>query len=442
MKLKSLILVFLIGCVAFSHATGEPPAKFFPVYFPDYLTPRTLADISGDGTTVTGTLVNLQDGGDLSDYRNPQIGFHLTRSGDLSVIANPYISDSYGASPYKLSYDGAVVVGDQRGNGLAYGAFYWTKEAGTQWHENRFKATTRGYYSLSADGSLILSRQDLVMSLGDDIGEYGLYTPEGVRLYPGTRFDFGISGVSTPDESKGYTSNIGINNLLDMSANGTKVVGSTHDGSSVYWTKETGVVPLLQPSGFEYIYADSISADGSVLGGTIGNAPGIWIQDTETKIINLLDGAVHGVVSDLSKDGAVVVGKNTFESRVQESFVWTEEQGEKSLQNLLIEQGLTELKDWSFLWSTDQENTGFLSPSISDDGNWVSGFAAAPDGKVVAYFANIDPNFTSNNVQPIYIDATLLPVPEPSTWTMYILALLGFYSWGRFRRSVDQGQST
>lgn len=73
-----------------------------------------------------------------------------------------------------------------------------------------------------------------------------------------------------------------------------------------------------------------------------------------------------------------------------EAFRWTSQEGMVSLRNLLIKQGIDNLKDWTLTSASD----------VSADGRTIVGYGYNPDGKEEAWIT------------------TLATIPEPSTITL------------------------
>jgi probable HAF family extracellular repeat protein len=166
---------------------------------------------------------------------------------------------------------------------------------------------------------------------------------------------------------------------------------------------------ITDPSGAfsSLLDARGVSADGSVVVGTgrvvIGpslvNEASRWTTAGEIDGLgDLPGGQFHSVATDVSADGAVVVGNSDAGNGSPEAFFWTEDTGIISVRAFLSAYGVTNHLDWRL------EASG-----VSADGRTIAG---------TAYHAT----------QPS--QAFIATVPEPSTLALATLIGVGAFAVG------------
>jgi len=317
-----------------------------------------------------------------------------------------------------VSADGTVVVGEAIG-GHEYSrrAFVWTATTGMFYPGDLPNgAPTTAAYGVSGDGSIV-------------VGE--------------SRAPF----APTPTwQGFRWTSSggpIGIDNTTDARAAsyaGAVIVGSLQNDYGFRWTDAGGTVLVEYGPGWSTLAA-GVSADGSVLVGTVGHAAGgpyayrLVEGSGAPEIIGVLPGS--GIVSSataVSADGEVIVGTSAINAREHHAFrwtdadsgnpdypgtmvdlgewlpagvngdgsiivgtqflpgepagqreavVWTTELGKQPLMDLLLANDVSGLEGWQL----------YEAHGVSADGNWVVGRAISPaSGQPQAFLANITPD--------------------------------------------------
>ncbi len=243
---------------------------------------------------------------------------------------------SAGAAPerveaYDISDDGRVVVGQLRTAGMVRGeAFRWTAEAGFErlgilGGENQESAAL----AVSADGSVVVGTSTSPLS---DYGE-------------AFRWERSTGMVGLGDLPGGYAES----SATAVSADGSVVVGRSTSalapnsfGEAFRWTAATGMAGLgvLTSSGFDYSFANGVSADGTSITGTASTEQGheifLWTALDGMVPLGSLEGKPYPTSygSDLSADGSVLVGHTDYGSQVARSFRWTAAAGMEELGDL------------------------------------------------------------------------------------------------------------
>nr|AGC71552.1 autotransporter beta-domain protein [uncultured bacterium A1Q1_fos_517] len=263
----------------------------------------------------------------------------------LAALAWPTVSSassfrgligSPGAAPerveaYSISDDGRVVVGQLRTAGMVRGeAFRWTAEAGFErlgilGGEDPESAAL----AVSADGSVVVGWTTSPLS------NYG----EAFRWERST----GMIGLG--DLPGGYAES----SATAVSADGSVVVGRSTSalapnsfGEAFRWTAATGMVGLgvMTSSGFDYSFADGVSADGTSITGTASTEQGheifLWTALDGMVPLGSLEGKPYPTSYglDISADGTALIGFTDYGSQVARSFRWTAAGGMEELGDL------------------------------------------------------------------------------------------------------------
>jgi probable HAF family extracellular repeat protein len=214
--------------------------------------------------------------------------------------------------PRAVSADGSVVVGDIRSKQFGGNeGFRWTEAGG-------------------------------ITTLGTFPGGERHATEAGAVSGDGTTI---VGWASSPSHGYSWTLAKGFTDLGDLPGGGdsSRARAVSFDGSVIAgysssqrafgemfrWTAETGMVGLGFLPGFGGSNAAGISADGSVIAGTMNNSdrPVRWKQDEGFQLLGDLPGGLSGGAAlAVSVNGDVLVGTSTSELG-PEAFRWTESDG-------------------------------------------------------------------------------------------------------------------
>jgi len=344
---------------------------------------------------LPGNQSNTQVNG-ISADGSVAVGIALSESGreafrwssvDGIVGLGDLPGENFSSEAYAVSADGSVIVGQGRSTGNE--AALWTAD-GTIIGLGDFprNGLASRAFGVSADGSVVVGQ-------GTSIA--------GIEAFRWTN-DGGM--VALGDLAGGAYFNF----AFGVSADGSVIVGrseSTMGSEAFRWTANGGMVGLgdLPGGDFESI-ATAVSADGSVVVGrgrsASGNEATRWTAaDGLVGLGDLPGGVFSSVARATSADGSVVVGASNSASGAQ-AIYWTSERGMRSVRDMLIAGGVTELADWTLTDAT----------GVSADGRTIVGQGRNPLGQPVAWIAT---------------------VPEPST---LVLAAIGLAAL-----AVGQGRS-
>lgn len=284
-------------------------------------------DVSGDGSTVVGELVE--------QYQ----GFRWTIASGFEVLPGM-------GSALAVSGNGSVITGYV--NPFATVAAIWTEELGAQplnLPANVFNSVPRG---ISADGSVVVG-----------------YVGVKPGLYAAFRWS-ADTGMETLCVS---SSNLGlyISSANAISDDGKTIVG-INDGDAFKWTREAGL--QIISSGWGYLLdAWGVSADGSVVVGWDGAYAYRWTQATgKHSLGDLLGGAGYSSAWDVTPDGNTIVGASA--SNIGGgAFIWDEAHGMRSLMDIVTASGV-DLTGWQLVSAN----------GISDNGMVIIGDGLNPNG--------------------------------------------------------------
>jgi len=259
------------------------------------LTLREAAGVSSDGTVVAGTL------GFSEAYR-------------WSSVSGTAVGLGQNSSAQGVSADGNTIVGQQGANE----AYRWTSGTGRvglgDLPDGDFLSTATG---VSGDGSVVVG-----------YGTPAFLQVEAFRWTAGT----GMQGLGTLFGGKSFAN--------DVSRDGNVIVGISDDVMAFRWTSATGMQGLGIADGYVMSTAIALSADGSVIGGS------------------MVDGATWS-------DNAVI---------------WTSaESGPQLLLDVLLASGTTGLTGWHL-----DAVTG-----ISGDGTKLVGYGHNAAGQTEAFLVNL-----------------------------------------------------
>lgn len=328
---------------------GVHAASFRPLGFmPGAVSPESVAHaVSADGSVVVGGATPSIPGSAWEAFRWTE-ATGMVGLGGLG-------QESPWSNAVAVSADGSVVVGTTKPaeGGRTFTAFRWMSSLGMV--EPSLPVGSQSIFGrgLSGDGALAVT--------------------SGLRLWPST-------GDMIPLAIDGQA----------ISANGVVVVGSGDglegDAQAAYWTEANGTVLLGHLPGANYIsIAYGASADGGVIVGSESNGDEDfdeafrWTSSTGMVGLGRLPGATGSVARGVSGDGSIVVGSSLTSIGRSEALIWTEAGGLERLLDFLVARGATGLDGWTL----------FGASAVSQDGNWVVGWAESSTERSQAFLANI-----------------------------------------------------
>ena len=337
--------------IAVLTSTAEPGLSEAPTF-------TALGDLPGGGNLSNAFAVSA-DGSVVVGYGSSADGIEafiwtaetgMVGLGDLP--GGPFGSEAWG-----ISDDGTVVAGP---GWSAEGpeAFRWTAEDGMvglgDLPGGPFKSSAWG---VSGDGAVIVGQSDY--DFGDlDQAAFRWTADEGM---------VSLGALPGGTRSGAHAAN----------ANGSVIVGFSYstDGPQAFrWMPEDGMVGIGDLGGLPYIgEAFDVSADGSVIVGTGYDMETFlaarWTADEGWICLGDLPGGHYrSDATGVSADGSVIVGVGSSETDF-EAFVWTARTDMLDLKQWLLEQGVTEVADWTL-----REVYG-----VSADGKTVVGAGQYPD---------------------------------------------------------------
>jgi uncharacterized membrane protein len=172
---------------------------------------------------------------------------------------------------------------------------------------------------------------------------------------------------------------------LDISDDGLVIVGGVSEAQS--WTQNGGLVGLGDlPGGDFNSRAYGVSADGLAIVGQGTSAAGSeafrWTQSSGMVGLGILPGFDNSQAQDVSADGSVVVGSvGLGTSTYAGAFIWDAVHGMRNLRDVLINDfGLgASLAGWNLVYAG----------AISSDGRTVVGYGTNPNGDTEAWIARL-----------------------------------------------------
>ncbi len=172
---------------------------------------------------------------------------------------------------------------------------------------------------------------------------------------------------------------------VDVSADGTIVIGHESNSTSFFWIDGTGPFQVAPLPGGVSVLARSVSADGSTIVGQAAGANGDeafrWTAAEGTVGLGDLPGGGYG--SDgrgVSANGNIVVGWGIGEVGTR-PFIWMKNIGMRDLQSMLIDDfGLAELLGWSSVqpFAISADASVVAGNGINPQGEWQAWVAVVP----------------------------------------------------------------
>ena len=288
-----------------------------------------------------------------------------------------------------VSADGSTVVGntfDETGSQ----AFRWTRTGGFQSLGDINGQTTRSYaLGVNADGSIIVGRAEQpdnvqafrwtgasgMVGLGEKTSELSAVSADGT-IGAGR---FHETAAATWSPANGWSAIPGADdtsNALGISADGSVIVG-VNQNHAFRWSQADGpldIGPFSDPPTFSI--ASDVSDDGAVVVGDTDTAQAFrWTTTTGAEFINP-DESRDTVAYATDADGSTIVGQIGF----QRAYVWDEANGLRDLQDLIVDRfGVANLTGWTLERAFD----------ISADGKTIVGDGKNPSGNTEAWIVTL-----------------------------------------------------
>lgn len=317
-----------------------------------------------------------------------------------------------------VSADGSVVVG-YSGSPEGPQAFRWASAAGMAGLGFLAGDNESIAFGVSADGTVVVGNSDYwppaeitegfrwtaaagVESLGVSPSSALAVSADGSVVVGSTLPSFGTAFYWTATDglvNLGYLPGDDLSYALDVSADGSVIVG--HSGSqegargfqAFRWTQAGGMVGLGFLLGDNGSRAFGVSADGSVVVGESRSQDSIssagipqafrWTQSSGMVGLGLLPGTTFSSASDVSADGAVVVGGSGISPSLlgegNIAFIWDALHGLQSLPEVLTTEFGLDLTGWT-LWK---------AIAISADGRAIVGDGTNPQGQSEAWLVRL-----------------------------------------------------
>jgi probable HAF family extracellular repeat protein len=242
---------------------------------------------------------------------------------------------AFESSARGVSWNGSVVVGhSQSANGLE--AFRWSKETDIL----ALGDLPGGPFSsealaVNADGTVIVGRGR--SASGDEAFRWEAGVMMGLGDLPGGSF---------------------VSIAKDVSADGSVIVGRGSSAASnpfpeaFVWTAETGMVGLGSlPGGLFLSDAFAVSPDGRVVVGGAHSSAGLrafhWTWEGGMVALDVMAGAAECSATDVSLNGAVIIGKCSLESGGGAVFIWDALNGMRDLRSVLVDDVGLDLTGWT-----------------------------------------------------------------------------------------------
>jgi uncharacterized membrane protein len=341
-------LLALVCCVsAFAYAAPAASSAFYEV-----LTRWAEPHVSADGSAVVASVA-------FPDFVGTVYRWTLSDSG-LTTETLPLDH----AQVHGTNRDGSVIVGTTVG-----GAFRWTAKGGTQ----ILGAPSGAALDVSSDGTVVVG----VSSWAD--GE-AFYWTEALGFLP-----------------LGFLQGDSRSQAMAVAGNGGPVVGLSIGPPNIpprpsfppeppslrafRWTPARGMHGLgTLPDRTGSGQARGISSDGDVIVGQFDFEAFRWTAaDGMVGLGSLPGGPPYSEAHDVSSDGNRIVGSTASADRNQVAFLWTPDDGMRSLEEILIVDEGLDLAGVELLTAN----------SISDDGQVIAGSGHRPRGPQVTWIADL-----------------------------------------------------
>lgn len=368
-------------CLASLTAHAQTFSPLTPAFWP--------SSISDDGQTIAGTKTS-----DI--YSAPPVVWSQA-NGFTEMGSFPVDALFLRHQLTELSGDGSTAVGIATwgvgaSNSRSAG-FRWTKETGTVGIGHLPADVSSRANAVSANGNVVVGVSFPVLRATET------YTPQAIRWTPETGV-VGLGSLGTPGTHSDNSE------ATSVSADGSIVVGNSN-GQVFRWTEDTG----MQSLGFGGS-SIQISPDGSaVVGWGFDDESFRWTADLG--LIPLgnpeLTADTGGGIIATNFDASLIIGSSIDNLNRLYPFIWTPTSGLRDLRTVLDDVfGLDdELVGWGNLFPSD----------LSPDGRYLIGRGTNPFGVSQSWLIDLGENYgpIPPGVDP-QLPPYIRPVPEPSTY--------------------------
>jgi probable HAF family extracellular repeat protein len=341
----------LLSAASPLHAGDQAPFFMGLGDLPGGATGSRAFDISRDGSTVVGYSFSEQSGTLTEAFR--------WRAAEGMIPLGDLPGGSFNSRAFGVSWDGSVVVGHSTStNGRE--AFRW--EAGQMIGLGDLEGPifSSEATAVNADGTVIVGRGR--SASGDEAFRWENGVMLGLGDLPGGSF---------------------LSIAKDVSADGSVIVGRGSSAASnpfpeaFIWTNETGMVGLGSlPGGLFLSDAFAVSPDGRVVVGGAHSAAGLqairWTWESGMVALDRMAGATGCEASDVSLNGAVIIGKCSLESGGGALFIWDVLNGMRDLRQVLIDDYGLDLTGWGLEFAEGISADGRTITGTGNLGAWIA----------------------------------------------------------------------
>ena len=193
----------------------------------------------------------------------------------------------------------------------------------------------------------------------------------------------------------------------DLSRDGSVITGHITAGGPFRWTAAGGAVELPIPTGYADGGGNAVSADGSVISGTLFNSQGTrhafrWTAGGGSALLEHPAGLIGSDTTAISADGSTIVGWGYDGSEVHRPFRWTAGSGLQLLPvptgqatdvtadgSVVIGDGQVPGGDSGFIWDATRGARDLKAALAADYGLDLGGWdihsvdGITPDGRVI-----------------------------------------------------------
>jgi len=320
MNSSKLIILTVVAVLLLSGATAYGQVRI------EWIGPGAPTAISADGTVVAGNT-----NGEYETFRwTADTGIEPLGMCSVCVLGR-------GAGGPDISADGRFISATILGQDSTYVTpGRWSEEFG--WEECMPPPPP--------DGSLFDEAYGSAWGISDDGS-----TVVGLYWLGGTAHGFAWNPTDGP---MGMGSTVGNSRINDANADGSVLVGwdEAPFGTWLPTVWENGTITHLTETE-SFCLANAVTPDGNMIGGSSSAGTGvrqaaIWIRNGDTweeNLLGTLPGTVNpfgeAIVNDISPDGTIIVGINSFNPGSSAGFIYTLQDGMMDIMDLLTDAGVT-----------------------------------------------------------------------------------------------------